>query len=100
MVNLKARLQRSREKAELIRHVRSVLVHLGQLDTQEVGGKGGAATLASLALLDLAAELDKMGVEYEVVVGDWNVRHPRGKPSMTAAGRRGTAVVQRFALSS
>ena len=39
-----------------------------------------------------------MKAEYEVVVGDWNVRHPRGKPSSTAAGRRNTAVVQRFAL--
>ena len=33
-----------------------------------------------------------------MVVGDWNARHPRGKPSSTAAGRRNTAVVQRFAL--
>ena len=42
--------------------------------------------------------MDKMKAEYEVVVGDWNVRHPRGKPSTTAAGRRNTAVVRRFAL--
>ena len=49
-------------------------------------------------LLDLAVELDKMKAVYEVAVGDWKVRHPRGKPSTTAAGRRNTAVVQRFAL--
>ena len=70
-----------------------------QLDTQEVGGSGGAATPVSLALLDLAAELDKMKAEYEVVVGDWNVRHPEGKPSKNAAGKRNTAVVRRFAQS-
>ena len=46
--------------------------HLEQLDTQEVGGSGGVATPISLALLDLAADLDKMKAEYEVVVGDWN----------------------------
>ena len=50
-------------------------------------------------MIDLAAELDKMGAEYEVVVGDWNVRHPGGKQSTNAAGRRNTAVVQRFAVS-
>ena len=99
MVNLKARLQRAKEGAELDKHDRRVLDHLEQLDTQEVGGSGGAATPVSLALLDLAAELDKMKAEYEVVVGDWNVRHPGGKPSKSAAGRRNTAVVRRFALS-
>ena len=98
MGNLKARLQKSREKNELSRYDRKVLEHLEQLDTQEVGGKGGATTPVSLALLDLAAELDKMKAEYEVVVGDWNVRHPRGKPSLAAAGRRNTAVVQGFAM--
>ena len=46
----------------------------------------------------MTIELDKMKAEYEVVVGDWNVRHPRGKPSLAAADRRDTAVVQRFAL--
>ena len=47
----------------------------------------------------MAAELDKMKAEYEVVVGDWNVRHPEGQPSKTAAGRRNTAMVRRFAQS-
>ena len=61
-----------------------------QLDTQEVGGSGGVATPVSLALLDLAADLDKMKAEYEVVVGDWNVRHPDGEPNKNAAGIRGT----------
>ena len=94
---MKARLQESRGKVELSRHDRRVLEHLEQLDTQEMGGKGGAATPVSLALLDLAAELDKMKPEYEVVLGDKNVRHPRSKPSSTAAGKMNTAVVQRFA---
>ena len=62
-------------------------------------GSGGAASPVSLALLNLAAELDKMKAGYYVVVGDWNGRHPRGKPSKNAAGRRNTAVVQRFAQS-
>ena len=53
----------------------------------------------SVALLNMATELDKMKAEYVVVVGDWNVRHPRGKPSKSAAGRRNTTMVQRFALS-
>ena len=70
MGNLKARLQRAKNGAELDKHNRRVLDHLEQLDTQEVGGKGGAATLVSLALLDLAADLDKMKAEYEVMVGD------------------------------
>ena len=99
MVNLKARLQKAREGAELDKHNRRVLGHLEQLDTQEVGGSGGVATPVSPALLDLAAELDKMKAEYEVVVGDWNVRHPGGKPSKSAAGKGNTAVVGRFALS-
>ena len=43
--------------------------------------------------------MDKMKEEYEVVVGDWNVRHPEGQPSKNAAGRRNTAVVRRFAQS-
>ena len=101
MVNLKARLQKAREGAELDKHNRRVLDHLEQLDTQEVEGSGGAATPVSLALLDLAADLDKMKAEYEVVVGDWNVRHPDGEPSKNAAGitKRNTAVVRRFAQS-
>ena len=57
---------------------------------------GGAATPVSLALLDLAADLDKMEAEYEVVVGDWNVRHPEGEPSKNAASRWNTTVVRRF----
>ena len=99
MVNLKAKLQRAREGGELDKHSRRVLDHLEQLDTQEVGGSGGAATPVSLALLDLAADLDKVKAEYEVVVGDWNVRHPDGTPHSQAAGRRNTAVVRRFAQS-
>ena len=55
MANLNARLQRSGVKAELGRQDRRVLEHLKQLDSHEVGGKGGAATPVSLALLDLAA---------------------------------------------
>ena len=66
------------------------------MDTQEVGSSGGAASPVSLALLDLAVELDKMTAEYEVAVGDWNVRHPGGKPSKKAAGRRNTTMVQTF----
>ena len=99
MANLKVRLQRAKEGAGLDKHDRRMLDHLEQLDTQEVGGSGGVASPASLALLDLAAKLDRMKAEYEVVVGDWNVRHPRGKSNKNAAGRRNTAVVQRFAQS-
>ena len=97
MVNLKARRQRAREGAGLDKHNRRVLDHLEQLDTQGVGGSGGVATPVSLALLDLAADLDKMKAEYEVVVGDWNVRHPDDTQYSQAAGRRNTAVVRRFA---
>ena len=99
MVNTKARLQKSREKTELSRHDGKVQEHLEQLDTQEVGGKGGAATPVSLALLDLAANLDKVEAEYEVVVGDWNVRHPWGTQHPQAVGRGNTTVVRRFAQS-
>jgi ribonuclease HI len=74
-----------------------VLEHLEQLDTLVVGGKGGAANPVSLALLDLAHDLNKVRSEYEVVVGDWNVRNPRGKASTSAARRRNTAMVSRFA---
>ena len=35
--------------------------------------------------------------ECEVVVGDWNVRHPDGTQHSRAAGKRNTAVVRRFA---
>ena len=96
-MNLKTRLQRAKEGAGLDKHNRGVLDHLEQLDTQEVGGSGGVATPVSLALLDLAADLDKMKAEYAVVVGDWNVRHPDGTQHPQAAGRRDTAVVRRFA---
>ena len=65
MVNLRARLRRVKEGAELDKHNRRVLDHLEQLDTLEVGGSGGAATPVSLALLDLAADLDKLNAEYE-----------------------------------
>ena len=98
MGHLKARLQKARDEAELGKHDRRVLSHLEQQDTLEVGGIGGVATPVSLALLDLAEELDKLKAEYEVVVGDWNVRHPGGKQHASAAGRRNTAVVQRFAM--
>ena len=97
MVNLRTRLQRAKEGAGLDKHNRRVLDHLEYLDTLEVGGSGGAATPVSLALLDLAADLDKLKAEYEVVVGDWNVRHPDGAQHSQAAGRRNTAVVRRFA---
>ena len=36
--------------------------------------------------------------EYEVVVGDWNVRSPSGRASTSAAGKRNTAMVRRFAV--
>ena len=97
MVNLRTRLQRAKEGAGLDKHNKRVLDHLEQLNTLEVGGSGGAATPVSLALLDLAADLDKLKAEYEVVVGDWNVRHPDGAQHSQAAGRRNTAVVRRFA---
>ena len=47
----------------------------------------------------MAADLDKMEVAYEVVVGDWNVRHPKGELSKNAAGRGNTTVVRGFAQS-
>ena len=97
MVNLEVRLQRAKEGVGLDKHGRRVLDHLEHLLTQEIGGSGRAASPVNLALLDLAAELDKMEAGYEVVAGDWNIRHPRGKPNRNAAGRRNTAVVQRFA---
>ena len=97
MANLKTRLQWAREGARPDTHSRRVLDHQEQLDTQEVGGSGGVATPVSLALLDLVADLDKMKAEYEVVVGDWNTRHPDGTPHSEAAGRRNTAVARRFA---
>ena len=84
MVNLKARLPKSREKVELGKHDRRVLEHLDQLDTQEMGGKGDVATPISLTLLDLVADLDTVKAEYEVVMGDWNVRSPcRGHSALT-----------------
>ena len=60
------------------KHNKRVLDHLEQMDTPEVGGSGGVATPISLALLDLAAELDKMKASHEAVADDWNVRHPDG----------------------
>ena len=51
-----------------------------------------------MALFDLARDLNKMNAEYEVVVGDWNVKNPGGRASKNADGRRNTAMVQRFAV--
>ena len=51
----------------------------------------------SLALFDLTHDLHKVRSEYEVVVGDWNVRSPSGRAGTSAAGRRNTAMVGRFA---
>ena len=101
MTDLKVWLQRAREGAGLDMHDRRALDRLDQLGTlaQEVGGSGGAASLVSLTLLDLSVELDKMEAGYEVVVGDWNVRHIGGKARKWAAGRRNTSVVQGFAQS-
>ena len=75
-----------------------MLGHLEQLGTLVVGGSGGAANPVSLALLDPARDLDKVKAEYEVVVGDWNVRQPGGQASKNADGRRNTAMVRRFAV--
>ena len=58
MTNLKVRLQRAEEGVGLDTHAMRVLEHLEQLDTQEVGGSAGAASPVSLALLDLAEELE------------------------------------------
>jgi len=52
----------------------------------------------SLALFDLARDLNKVNAEYEVVVGDWNVKNPGDRASKGADGRRNTAMVQRFAV--
>ena len=60
--------------------------------------KGGAANPASLALFDLAHDLDKVLAEYEVVVGDWNVRSPSDRASTSAASKRNTALVKKFAV--
>ena len=97
MRNLRGRLERHREAGTLDKQDSVVLEHLEQLGTLVVGGKGGAANPVSLALLDLAHDLNKIRAEYEVVVGDWNVRNPRGRPGTSAAGRRNTAMVSRFA---
>ena len=97
MRNLRGRLERQKEAGTLDKQDSVVLEHLEQLDTLVVGGKGGAANPVSLALLDLAHDLNKVRSEYEVVVGDWNVRNPRGKASTSAARRRNTAMVSRFA---
>ena len=88
------------DAAKRIEHfTRKVLDQLRQVGSDQVGGDGGVATPVSLALLDLATDLGKMEAGYEVVVGDWDVRRPGGKPSNNAAGRRNTAVVDRFARS-
>ena len=63
-----------------------------------VGGRGEAASPVSLALFDLARDLNKVKAEYEVVVGDWNVRNPGGRASKNADGRRNTEMVKRFAV--
>ena len=62
-----------------------------------VGGNGRAATPVSLALFDLMRDLNKVRAEYEVVVGDWNMRSPSGRVSTSVVGKRNTAMVQRFA---
>ena len=97
MRNLRGRLERHREADTLDKQDRAVLEHLEQLGTLVVGGKGGAANPVSLALFDLAHDLNKVMAEYEVVVGDWNVRSPSGRASTSAAGKRSTAMVSRFA---
>ena len=74
MRNLRGRLERHREAGTLDKQDRAVLEHLEQLGTLVVGGKGGAANPVSLALFDLAHDLNKVMAKYEVVVGDWNVR--------------------------
>ena len=63
-----------------------------------IGGKGGAANPVSLALIDLTYDLNKVMAEYEVVVGDWNVKSPGGKASKNADGKRNTVMVKRFAV--
>ena len=91
-------MEQGEEKGCIEPTCRRVLIrHLRQVDTAEVGGSEGVATPVSLALLDISNDLDSMKAEYEVVVGDWNVRNPGGRPSNTAAGRRNTEVVRRFA---
>ena len=50
------------------------------------------------ALFDLAHDLNKMMAEYEVVVGDWNMRNPGGRSDRKADGKRNTAMVKRFAV--
>ena len=97
MRNLRGRLEKQREAGTLSKQDSVVLEHLEQLGTLVVGGKGGAANPVSLALLDLAHDLDRARSEYEVVVGDWNVRNPRERASTSAAGRRNTAMVSKFA---
>ena len=81
------------------KHDRRVLDHFEHFGTLEVGGSGGPGCRV-VALLDLAAELDKVKAEYEMVVGDWNVRHSEGGSSKNTPGGRSTTVVRRFALST
>jgi hypothetical protein len=97
MLNLRGRLEKHREDGTLDKQDKAVLDHLEQLGTLVVGGKGGAANPVRLALFDLAHDLNKVRAEYEVVVDDWNVRSPSGRVSTSAAGRRNTAMVQKFA---
>ena len=98
MLNLRRRLEKHKGAGTLDKQDKAVLDHLEQLDTLVVGGSGGTANPMSLALLDLARDLDKVKAEYEVVVGDWNIRHPGGQESKNADSKRNTAMVRRFAL--
>ena len=70
ILNTRRRLEKHREAGTLDKQDRAVLDHLEQLSTLVVGGKGGAAIPVSLALFDLAHDLNKVLAEYEVVVGD------------------------------
>ena len=98
MPNLRRRLEKHREASTLDTQGRAVLDHLEQLGTLVVGGKGGAANPVSLALFDLAHDMNKVLAEYEVVVGDWNVRSSSGRASTSAASKMNTAMVKKFAV--
>ena len=89
MRNLRGRLERHMEACTLDTQDKAVLEHLEQLGTLVVRGKGGATKPVSLALVDLAHDLNKAMTEYEVVVGDWNVRSPSGRAS-TSEAEKGT----------
>ena len=98
MRNPRGRLERHREAGTLDKQDRAVLEHLEQLGKLVVGGKGGATNPMSLSLFDLAHDLNKVMPEYEVVVGDWNVRSRSGMASTSAADKMNTAMVRRFAV--